>query len=92
MYADEHKAPTFGFTTEIFCLTLEGLHLVFSCVVNEISRTRNHIERMRREARANPMAAPMINMQAQRMEQRVLAQTAHLMDPRVELKTCPKTA
>lgn len=74
---------SFGFTTEIFCLTLESLHLGFSCVYNEVMRLQQHISRMQREARANPMAAMMINMQIRNGETRMLAQVAHLMEPQV---------
>ncbi len=30
---EQKEEQIFGFTTEIFCLTLEGLHLGFSCIV-----------------------------------------------------------
>ena len=74
---------SFGFTTEIFCITLEALHLGFSGICNELHRIQVHIERLRREARSNPMAAFMINMNIQNLEKRLLSQIAHLLDQRV---------
>eukprot|EP01083_Nonionella_stella_P061089 159270_1 len=83
---EEEKEINFGFTTEIFCLTLEALHLGFGCV-DKISNTLQvQIERLRRDARGNPMAAFMIKMSLQRLETQFLAQIAHLHDPRFILK------
>jgi len=77
---DGDQGVSFGFTTEIFCLTLEALHLGFSCIYNEIVRLQRHIARMRREARANPMAEAIITHRVQMLEKRLLAQVAHIMD------------
>ena len=82
---EKENEVSFGFTTEIFCLTLEALHLGFSCIYNELSRLQRHIDIMRRDARANPMAAIVINMRIQSAEKRLLAQIAHLMEQRVNL-------
>ena len=81
--SNDTKGPSFGFTTEVFCLTLESLHLGFNCIYSELTRLQRHIDRLRREARQNPMAAFMINMNVQNLEKRLLAQIAHLMEQRV---------
>ena len=81
---NENYKPTFGFTTEIFCLTMESLHLGFSCICNELNRMQIHLDRLRRDARNNPIAAMMINMNIAQLEKRLLALIAHLMEQRVE--------
>ncbi|ETO27547.1 hypothetical protein RFI_09585 [Reticulomyxa filosa] len=74
---------TFSFGTEVFWLTLESLHLGFSCVSEDLNNLKRFIDRLSRRAemRNNPLLR-MLQTQIDKTEDVFFGKYAHTFDPR----------
>lgn len=79
------KDMSFGFTTEIFCLTLESLHLGFCGIVRRLHQLRESVARIERDSVNAPAHAQfLIQRRILLLRQRINGQTAHVLDKRVQ--------